>query len=226
MSPGRPAPTLDPMAAERDISVRHDGRAGIQVVSALAMALAVAAGGFIVSSRSSRPTCEPITYTFEGSPPVHAVSQFELASAEIRQRSGLAFEPGRPNTSKLQIVWSHQGLRVGALPSITSEGQPMRLVGFGTGQWRDVKGGRKLLAATIEIDATAEWAAGTNELDMLTSAFVHELGHVIGLAHSADPTSYMYERISGDPRSWTDFDLEQLAYFGNQVGCSAPLAGR
>ena len=219
MSPASPIATFNRMAADSELSLRYGTHTIVQVVAGLAAAFAIAGGGFTVTNRSVSPGCNPITYTFVGSPPAHAVSQFELATAEIHQHSGIVFEDSTPDASALTVRWS-DGVATGASPLI-SGGSPERALGFASSVWR---GGRELVTATIEVDATASWPAGMSESDGLAVVFVHELGHVVGLDHSPEASSFMYEHMSHEGRHWTGGDREGLAEAGRQLGCAVPQA--
>ena len=131
--------------------------------------------------------------------------------------AALAIADSTPEASALTVRWS-DGVATGASPLI-SDGSPKRTLGFASSVWRSGRGGRELVAATIEVEATASWPAGMSELDGLAIVFVHELGHVIGLGHSPEASSFMYERMSRERRYWTSGDLEGLEA-GRQLGCA------
>ena len=179
----------------------------------------VAVAGFVLGlGRPPTPVCEPITYAFQGSPPARAVAEFSLATQEIHRRSGLLFEEGAAATSKLLVTWSDRGV-AGVASPVVSEDVRTTLLGVGWGSWRSVEGGRELVAAAIDVDGTASWPLGVDRGDGLAAVFIHELGHVIGLAHSPDPTSFMYRILGARAPRWTAHDLEELARAGGASGC-------
>ena len=182
-------------------------------------ALLLVAAVVVASVRAILPGCEPISYTMEGSPPDHVHAEFRLAIREIHQRSGLLFEEGPRGASKLRIKWSDALGTAVTSPATISDADPAELLGLGTGRWRQVFGGRTLFHGDIEVDATADWPLGLDRGDTLAAIFVHELGHVIGLPHSAEASSFMHEVATSERPRWTADDLERLAKAGRDSGC-------
>lgn len=188
-------------------------------------ALLLILGVLLAIGRTNTPSCEPITYTFLGSPPEHAIADFRLATEEIHRRTGLLFEEGARETSKLRVSWSDLTVVAESSPALVSDRVGTRTVGFGEGHWLRVYGGRQLHDATIDIEARFSWPLGMHRGDGLASAFVHELGHVIGLPHSPEPGSFMHYLGSPQPPTWTTEELHQLAHAGRQSGCRPPQSG-
>ena len=171
------------------------------------------------------PSCEPITYAFQGSPPDRAVAEFRLATREIRRRSGLLFVEDDPNAAKLLVRWSDRAVADAASSPVASDHGRTALLGVARGHWRSMGGGRQLVAAAIEVDGRISWPLGLERGDGIAAVFVHELGHVVGLAHSPDPTSFMHRILDAQAPRWTAHDLEQLERAGEASGCRAPADG-
>jgi hypothetical protein len=164
--------------------------------------------------------CEPITYAFEGSPPPQGLAEFQLAVLEVHDRTGLPFAEGAPGRSKLRVVWSDGPVTLAAPSAMASGEDTTRLLAVGGGLWSHAYGGRQLLSATIEVDANRSWPLGMHRADGLAAVFVHELGHVMDLPHSPDPTSFMYDRVAPTEPRWTQHDIERLEKIGRQSGCA------
>ena len=216
------------MATRAPGEARHEEVAVTAVATGLATVLLVVLAGVILVAGSpvvasegepQLPRCDAITYTFRGSPPLHVPAEFELATQEIHQRSGLVFKEGKPETSKLVVVWSDADVTKRVSLPLTSDHHAKRVVAIGEGRWRTVQEGREFDDGAIEVDGTAEWPLGLDRGDGLASVFVHELGHVMGLEHSPEPASFMSEVVSPQPPRWTAADLDQLAQVGRESGC-------
>jgi hypothetical protein len=116
-------------------------------------------------------------------------------------------------------VWSDRPVH--RAPSPVVAGDTARALGYGESRWENRKGGgRRLAAGLVEVDATAKWPFGIDRRDGLAAVFAHELGHVAGLAHNADPASFMYPVTSRQAPRWTATDRQQLVLAGQQAGCA------
>lgn len=177
--------------------------------------------------RVAAPTCEPIAFTLVGSPPPFATSELAVAIQEIQERTGLLFEtePAGTGQSKLSISWRVDDTLNSGSAVVGAAGGMTRL-GLGGAQWRNVPGGRELVAAVIEINGDVQWRGGLETDDGLAAVFVHELGHVVGLPHHPDPASFMHHRPSGERPAWTEAEAAELAWFGQRSGCQPPIAFR
>ena len=68
--------------------------------------------------------------------------------------------------------------------------------------------------------STHTWATDNTAMNLSQLLFMHELGHLVGLAHSSDPRSFMYPYLGGDQQGITASDRLHLAYLG-KGGCGA-----
>ena len=210
ITPARPAERSEPSDPTRRRVAFVAGCTGFLLVAVVAIALA--------TGRSPAPGCEPITYALQGSPPAHARAELGAAISEIHRRTGLEFEEGAPAKPTLVVSWSDRGVTQPGPSPVVSDGAT-RAVGFGFGHWRSVAGGRVLANAVIEVDANTPWQLGLHRGDGLGAVFVHELGHVLGLGHSTEPTSFMHYRTFPQTPHWTAPELDELAQAGRQSGC-------
>jgi hypothetical protein len=178
-------------------------------------ALAITLAGVMLSISGSRSgRCPEVTYAFEGSPPPYAVAEFGAAVAEVNRHTGLVFGLAPIATAQVVVSW---GAGVPATTASADTNQRGRLLGYAIGRWNDARS--KLIAASISIDGAVGWPTGLSRGDSLSSVFVHELGHVLGLAHSSDPASFMHDPASPAPRSWTADDTRRLQQVGRSAGC-------
>lgn len=76
---------------------------------------------------------------------------------------------------------------------------------------------RILFNNTFEFNSDNEWVddenaqAGSNEVDVESIA-LHEMGHLLGLAHINQQSAVMFSQYQGGRRILTDYDKES---FGN-----------
>lgn len=165
--------------------------------------------------------CDEIVFEIDGSAPDLLETEFAAAREEIRSRSGIVIRPrssvGDEAGGRLVLRWSEQPLP----PSATAEatGLALRPLARSRAVWREDGARPGLVSATIVVDGTWPWTGGLGAGDTLASALVHELGHVLGVEHSPDSTSYMFAVTSPTPREWTEHDLAQLQRLAVDLGC-------
>jgi hypothetical protein len=181
------------------------------------------AASSLPADRASDAVCRPITFEVLGSPPPLAGAELEVAMQEIHERTGFVFEPasasGGAERPTLSIVWTGDETPRPPSDLVVADDGARRRLGFGAGRWRYLPDRRELVEAVVEINGDVAWGQGLGSADGLAAVFVHELGHVIGLQHNADPASFMYRQARHQPPTWTAEDASQLAWFGRQSGC-------
>jgi hypothetical protein len=186
----------------------------------LALLLAIVVVVFVAASGpgTSARACSAITYAFEGSPPPEVRTEFVAAAHEISRTSGLRFTPAAQEVSRLSVAWVAE-VRVAA-DGASSAGQHSTVVGRGIGRWHTEGIYRVLDGAAIQINSAWDWSSKRPAGDMLRAVLIHELGHVVGLRHNADPASYMYAHTRATPQHWTAEEQRALKAIGSKAGCS------
>ena len=200
-------------AAPHQTAARTVGSVAHLVVLSL-----LATGLVIVALRPATQRCERIGYAIEVSAPDHLRDEFRFAAQELGLRTGLVFEEVLPEVAELKVEWAEGGV---AAPTDGSPAEEpgMRTVAYASGAWAAAAAGAKFLGGTIDVDATWEWSSGLSRGGGLAAVLVHELGHIVGLSHSDDESSFMSPMAVDVPRQWTAVELEQLAAIGRHAGC-------
>ncbi|MBW3662329.1 MAG: hypothetical protein KY469_04440 [Actinobacteria bacterium] len=177
--------------------------------------------------------CEPIAWVLsDGGAPDGAVDDLEQGFERIAEVTGLTFtyegevdevpsrdraiyQPDRygdrwapvlvawtsPDQSEVPLGSDDRAVSV-PISIDTSDGPPE----FVSGQV--VFNAERPLAPGFD-DRHASWGA----------AILHELGHLVGLDHVADPRELMFEQVTFGPVEWGAGDLGGLAALGAQQGC-------
>ena len=110
--------------------------------------------------------------------------------------------------------------RVGVLVAFT---QPARLSGshrVGYGRGSSVEFGP--ISGSVLLNRDATLPVGTAERASWRGVVLHELGHVVGLDHSPNPSDVMYPSMDVGPADWSPADLAQLTRVSRQLGCREP----
>lgn len=68
------------------------------------------------------------------------------------------------------------------------------------------------MSGTLVVNADAGFSP------ILVPTLMHELGHVVGLAHVSDPEQLMFESSTGRS-SWGLGDIQGLRRVGQEAGC-------
>jgi hypothetical protein len=142
-----------------------------------------------------------------------SVAPLELATGTI--------ELGVTLGADIWVVWlPHESFvqlldRFGVRRDAVAIGVPFPGSGSDEGSW---------IGGLIAIDAGARLRPGFSSTYAQGVVLMHEIGHVLGLAHVRDRTQVMYSGRSPDPwvSRWGVGDLEGLRRLGAGAGCFAP----
>ena len=174
--------------------------------------------------------CTPIHYVVNLSQaPADALDEIAGAIAQVSAATGLTFVYDGDSG---EIPAAHRGLAKdpafrGWPPVLIAWVQPDQTdlfsdgaIGEGGSTWYGAPGHEVYVTGVVAVDATQnaklQQGFGGNSVGAL---LMHELGHVVGLDHVADPTQIMYATVTGKPAAWGDGDLAGLHQLGKQAGC-------
>ncbi len=183
--------------------------------------------------------CQPIHYVVNLSEaPATAAGDIAGALARLSEATGLTFVsdgstfevPRKDRPSEVPALYGQRWapLLIGwALPGESDELPGGRVVGEGGATSIGPAGGdQAFVTGEIVIDAhtTAGLAPGFGAGPTMGQLLLHELGHVIGLGHSTDPTQVMYPTLLPLPSAaFGAGDLAGLARLGHAAGCETTL---
>lgn len=151
--------------------------------------------------------CRTITWAPVAPLPDGEKPRLESAFAKVSRATGIAFAeapPGQPADLSVNLTMV-PGYRV------DGEGIMEYIPPYG-----NIKG--RAIAGRIEGQIGTETPGELRE-----ALYLHEIGHVVGLAHSSDPSQVMYEVV--DPEDGLGFgagDLTGLRRLGTEAGCLNP----
>ena len=131
------------------------------------------------------------------------------------------YGPDYPADTQVVIAWTRPGVSQ-LLPR--SADHPLAV---GGSQWTygfvDPQGGRwaKAMNGFVVVDSTQHPPPGfgSNSYSARGKLLMHELGHVVGLAHVSDPAQVMYPVITTSAASWGNGDRTGLRILGSSSGC-------
>lgn len=192
----------------------------IAVWGSLVFGLAWHGWSSVGAAPAPAPTCSPITFVVEGSPPPFVATELGVALQEMHTRTGLVFAPAVGEAEpKLRIFWAVGETPRPSSPLIEGEHRTAGRLGFGAAHWRTTPVERELVEAAVEVNGNVTWRHGLEAADGLAAVFVHELGHVVGLPHNPDPDSFMHPQATDRKPGWTAADLDLLDRYGQEAGC-------
>jgi hypothetical protein len=138
-------------------------------------------------------------------------------TSEVPSAERAAYQPSRygDEWAPVLIAWSR--------PSETDLLPGGDVIGEGGSSWVQPAGGERSFVsgeAVIDADNTSNLAVSFGAGATLGQLLMHELGHVVGLGHTRDPTQIMYPALLPLPAAvYGAGDLTGLANLGIQGGC-------
>lgn len=170
--------------------------------------------------------CRPITVVVNDRlAPPNGDELVDSALAEVSRATGLQFvrEGGSDEAAAFDRA-PYQPDRYGdrwapVLIAWTDEATNPELVGDTVGQggsaWLDIDGHSVFVSGAVVLDSPelAEIASYPNGTSYVRAVLLHELAHVVGLAHVEDPAQLMYAQ-SGEVVDFAAGDLAGLAVLG------------
>jgi hypothetical protein len=79
------------------------------------------------------------------------------------------------------------------------------------------------IAVEIQLNQDSQLPSDFSSRRSWGATLMHELGHVLGLAHSADAGDLMFSKMLAGAAEWGRGDLHALAITGAARGCEVPL---
>lgn len=216
------APVYRPLSAPTapPAEPRSVGATVLRVVVALTVAVSVAVPATVLAARkahASASSCPPVAYAIAGAGiPALAVGKAEAHAAfdEIGRLSGLRFVEATTGVAPAVVVrWTAPG-------SLGVRHDGVARVGRADYR-RSVHTSRPVVAGVIRIDRDLLAAPDRAPDPRLRAVLLHEIGHVLDLAHSPEPTSVMHGVVNPGA-AWTSSDLAQLHDTGVRAGCFRP----
>lgn len=167
--------------------------------------------------------CTQIHYvTRLGGGPSFARAELSWAIAQIEGASGLDFVWDGDVSAPYSSSWPatapvHLGFATESeLP------MPAGVSGYGDSTAVDMGDGhRRYVGGRVVLRPDHGWTQGTASANPLGLMFLHELGHVVGLAHVSSPDEVMTDRGNGTARALGPGDRAGLAAVGRPAGCLA-----
>ena len=218
---------------ERSRSRYHQGPTSHAIVATVAAFLIVASAGTAaaLSATSESPTrtvpaCAPIHYVVNPQrSPDGASDAVHEAFRRLADATGRAAVFDGLTTEEPSPPWL---LQTDARPVLVAwidaeilevwSGRPGPL-GFAQSDV-DEHGGA-VVSATVSLNGDVDLPADFSERSSWGGVLMHELGHVVGLAHSVDRADVMFADVDHGAAEWSAIDRMRLAAVGARAGCSS-----
>jgi hypothetical protein len=168
-------------------------------------------GGLVVKDLGAGPGCPPIRYTLIAEQaPTGGPQDVAWAFAELSRVTRLPVIPTDATSDQPRVVvsWTEVPPEPVADAGLTELG---RAVGLRR------PGG--MFSGTVMLSSAADLPVGTDERLGWRGVTLHELGHLVGLVHSADPADLMYPVLADGRAAFSATELRQLQRIGRDLGC-------
>lgn len=165
--------------------------------------------------------CTPIRYvTRLTGGPSFARAELDWAIAQLEATSGLDLVWAGDVATTFSDAWAavNDTAHVGfATPA--EFWLPAGVSGYGDSAPVSLGGRQRLTDGRVVLRPDHGWTQGTSSANPLGLMFLHELGHLVGLAHVDVATELMTDRGNGTMRSLGHGDRRGLAAVGRPAGC-------
>jgi hypothetical protein len=179
--------------------------------------------------------CAPIHYVIAGGGPPGGVDLVRQSFTRLGQITGLEFifdgttsEPAstaRPLVNTLLYGQRPSPILVAWTSPAVISGLSGGVVGLGGSAAIQVRPGRRAYVTGVSLLDAAQigtlppgFGPGVTQGDVV----LHELGHVVGLAHVNDTSELMYPVMTPGPAAFGTGDTAGLQRVGSRLGCIAP----
>lgn len=174
--------------------------------------------------------CRPVRYRVHlGAASAHLAAVVTRAVGRLSAATGLTFEDLGPTAytgsagDPTQAGWPTD---TDLLLTVAGERDVPELAGAPVGYatlhrsaWSGADARIQRAEVVLEREYLRPGDSTDAEAGAVSQLVLHELGHAVGLAHSADRTQVMYHRIGGDRLDYQAGDLSGLARVGAGAGC-------
>ena len=178
--------------------------------------------------------CQPVRYVVNlNHAPTFAVAELQRAAAQIESATGIDLQyagtttegpTARPlrNTSRYGAGFSPILVSFNTVTEFPF-GDPTAS-GFGIGKTQVDSAGHRQYVTGLVVLRPNGWTEGHTSTNPLSLMLMHELGHVMGLAHSPTIHEIMGAGGNGTVRAWGAGDLVGLGKVGRPAGCLPTIA--
>jgi hypothetical protein len=206
----------------------HHGQAAQSVAIPSATASPYEAGTLADPAHWARCSTIPYELNLAGAPS-YARRDLDAAMAKISAATHLRFRFVGDTTTVPQANWGESTTATGYQPVLIAFADPSATSALDAADSTELgvtypssiqtATGLVYVSGTIVINSTGHLAEGFGVGTRLGSLFLHELGHLVGLAHSPDPRSFMYPYLGVTDQVITPTDAAHLAALGAPTGC-------
>lgn len=152
--------------------------------------------------------------------PSFARSELEWAISQIEGASGLDLVWAGDVSAPYSSSWPADGPLHLGFATESEFWMPDGVSGYGDSATVDTGGGyRRYVGGRVVLRPDHGWTQGTTSLNPLGLMFLHELGHLVGLAHVSSHDEVMTDAGNGTARSLGSGDRAGLAAVGRPAGC-------